>query len=1681
MKINADDIKEEKDNIPAPDHTSTDAISEVDNTDAPKETEVSDSLKETPDSPEGKEEEAEKKKKKHLIRPKWLRILLRVFLCLIIFILLIPVLLYVPPVQTFVKNIACDFVNKSTGMHVTIDRFRLKWPLDVQLDNVLVLDEAKDTMVMARQVIADVKLRPLLGLDVKLNRLQLLDGAYRMLSPDSSMLIKVKAGLLEVDDKSSANIKTSELTLNRAYLKDGDLSLYMNVWKQKPTPKDSSAGPGFIIKANDLHLENFAFGMSMLPTIDTLRLNVADLTLKGGVIDLNKNTVKWNIASVKGGDATYLTPTPEWVKDHPAPPPLPSSGPPMQIMGDSISLEGFKALYGVKGAKPLPGFDPSYIQVSDVAIAMKDFYNESSTVRLPITRMEATERSGLKILKGEGLVGVDSIGLSLDNLSVVTPYSNISASADIPFALMALQPDAAMTVTADASIGLPDVDAFMPDLKTYTSKIPARNPLVFKLDADGTLSDITVKRFDASLREVIELNAKGYAKNPLDIKKLQASLDFDGRLSDPSLVNKFVGTGDIKIPTFTIKGKASADRDTYGADFTLLSSAGDVAANGKVSLNSERYNVDASLKEINVAQFVPDMGIGHVSGMVKASGAGFNPLNGRAVTDANIYISSIEYNKRRLSDIRADLQLRHDGNFDIVASSPNRGLDLDLNGTGSIRPDAYTFDIVANINDLDLKSIGMSDSLNYGHGSVYLQGSASPDRWLYDARLDLKDFEWTFGQQTINLPDETYAEIVAKSDSTYLHLDTDLTYLDFEASEGLKRLIDSFTNVSDITMKQVEKRDLAVDSISHLLPKFNLTMQASGNGLLGQFLTPMEMRLDTVSAVITHDSLLQGYIRASELRSASINLDTINFDMQERRNLLGYRLHIGNRPGTLDEFAKVNLNGYLGQNRLAANLSQQNIKGETGYRLGFTAAFLDSVVSLHFTPLRSTIAYMPWTFNEENFIDWNLYTSRLEADLLAKSAESSILLRTEPLPDGTRELHAKIDNLKIQDFLNMVVNAPPVTGALNTDLRVKYDNKRFSGKGDVSLADLTYDRTRIGDFNLGMNAAYDLKGNTNVRAGLRINGKEALQGYVSLRPDSIGALSPDTVGILLNRFPLSIANPFLANTVNLDGYLNGAMRMKGSFIHPLLNGHIVFDSVTAKIPMAGSTLTFAKDTVKVAENVVRFDNFEILGQNKNPLTLEGIVDATSFSNIGFDLALNGNNFQAIGNDSRARSDIYGKLFLNLGATVKGSMSRMDINADLNVLGTTDITYVVAITDAQYTSTANNDIVRFVNFNDTTQVADADSISSAMNMRINAKLAISPGTEVTVLLPSVTGGSNATDRVEIQPTANLTYFQNYMGDMRLNGNIILGQGFARYSIPVVGQKKFDLDPNSSVTWSGPIMNPSFNITATDAMKANVTTGSNSRLVNFLVTLHALGNLNDPKVSFDLSTNDDLSIQNELQSMSPDQRQTQAMNLLLYGQYISGDTKGNANLGGNMLYSFLESQLNSWAAKNIRGIDLSFGIDQYDKMNNGASSTETSYSYQVSKSLFNNRFKIQVGGNYSTDASADENLEQNLISDISLEYILRQTQTTNMSVRLFRHTGYESILEGEITETGAGFVMKRKLDNLSRLFRFLRRKKKKNGNKDEDTSSQVNSEKAATISRSGADSTQNKTKHDENSSK
>ncbi|MDE7159877.1 MAG: translocation/assembly module TamB, partial [Muribaculaceae bacterium] len=1578
----------------------------------------------------------------HLIRPAWLRIPLKTLMWIVIVILLVPVLLYVPPVQTLVKNIACHMVRDKSGMDISIDRLRLRFPLDLTLEGVKVIEATGDTMATAGKAEIDVKLLPLLKLDLQLERLRLSEGSYRMVSPDSSMILRIKARHLEADDKSSVNLKNMHILLNEATLSDGTVNLYMDVWKKQPSPDTTSTQ--MLIEARKLRLDNFTFAMSMLPTIDTLTFTTKSLAIDNGRIDLTNSVITASRLAAARGNVVYLTPTPEYVAAHPAPVDtvsLPS--PPMVIRGDSVSLDNFNVLYAVKGAKPLPGFDPSYISLSGLSAGVRDFYNAAATLRVPIRRLEGTERSGLRITEGYGEVDIDSTGLALEGLHVQTPWSRIEATAGLPFALMQMQPSAPLNVEANASIGWPDIEAFMPALATYTRMMPQRQPLNLRLLASGELGNARIERFDAAVPGAISLRASGRAANALDIKALDAALDFEGELSDPSLAKRIAGL-DMYVPSLSIKGKASALRENYGAEFRLVTSAGNVAAKGKVAMNSERYDANVDIDNFNVAPFAPAMGVGHVTARLTAHGAGFNPEKAGAATDVVIDLKSAEYNRHLLRDLHAAVTLEK-GVFTLDASSPNPACDFALSGRGTVAPDDYRFDMKGDLRHVDLMALGLSPTESKGSGAFTISGTASPARWLYDVDLDLESLDWDMAETRYDIPGGIKAKVRSTPIDTYVSLDGDRVALLFESPYNMKYVVGTFSQIASRIPGQIATRRVDMKALQDSLPQFRLRASANDKGLLAGLLGPSGVSMDSVWLDLGKDTIVKGRAELVNLKTASLALDTIGLRLSQRSEMLDYKLHIGNRPGTMDEFADVNLNGYLATNRLALSLTQHNLKGEQGYRLGLTAAVTDSLATLHFTPLSATIGYMPWRFNMDNHVDYYFKSHRIDANLQAKSNESSILLATEDMQgsDGIR-VHLNLDNIKIEQFLNMVIDAPPLAGVLNTDLHLQYDGKSLEGNGDLTLKNLTYAKSRVGDFNLTLDAGRDNNGDTRATVGMKVDDNSVLALHTELIPDSVGqALQPRNTFLSLMDFPLSVANPFMgADVGRLSGTVSGRMDLTGTFANPVLNGQIACDNVGVFVAMLGSPLKFDEDPITVRDNILRFDRFTIHGANANPLTINGTVDATKFTNIGLDLSLSGQNFQLLNNNQSSGGDLYGKLFLDLDATAKGTMSLLNVNANVNLLGSSDVTYAMPMTADQLSAQQNGNVVHFVNFSDTTNVAKADSVPPSMLMRINATATITPGAVVKVIIPNSSAGSG---RVQVAPSGTLTFYQNYMGDQTLNGTLALNSGYVRYKILNMVEKSFDFEPNSTIHWNGQMMNPILNIHAVNEVKANVAQGSNTQLVNFNVELGVTGTLSAPNVLFDLTTEDDTSIQNALQSMSADQRSTQAMNMLITGQYTGpGARMVSSNFVQGSLYSMLASQLNALAAKTIKGVDLSFGVDQYESGTNGETTTTTSYSYQVSKSLFNNRFKILVGGNYSTNPSADENFAENLISDISFEYMLRQTSTASLAARLFRHIGYENILEGEVTETGVGLVMKRRLSNLRSLFRLWGRKRRDNNN-------------------------------------
>jgi hypothetical protein len=366
---------------------------------------------------------------------------------------------------------------------------------------------------------------------------------------------------------------------------------------------------------------------------------------------------------------------------------------------------------------------------------------------------------------------------------------------------------------------------------------------------------------------------------------------------------------------------------------------------------------------------------------------------------------------------------------------------------------------------------------------------------------------------------------------------------------------------------------------------------------------------------------------------------------------------------------------------------------------------------------------------------------------------------------------------------------------------------------------------------------------------------------------------------------------------------------------------------------------------------------------------------------------------------------------------------------MNVLGDTNATYVMANSPLTVEDRLDG-LVTFVSFNDTLSSGRANENTMSlggldMNMTVHIDDAVRLRANLT---------NDGSKYVELQGGGDLNMLYTPQGDMNLTGRYIISGGTMKYSLPVIPLKEFTFTQGSYVDWRGDIMNPLLSLTASERVRASVSDGDNSsRRTDFDVSVSIKNTLESPDLSFDLTAPNDGTIQGELQSMSTDERSKAAITMLATGMYVGSSGADNGLTMGAALNSVLQSQINSLAG-SVSNASFSVGIEDRE-LNTGA--VQTDYTFRYSQRLFNDRVQINIGGKISTGSQATNDMNS-FIDNVSLEYRLDRGGTRYL--RAFHNKNYENMLEGEITETGAGFLFRKKLDKLSDLWMWSRKKNK-----------------------------------------
>ncbi|WP_172503854.1 translocation/assembly module TamB domain-containing protein [Bacteroides acidifaciens] len=1367
------------------------------------------------------------------------------------------------------------------------------------------------------------------------------------------------------------DLSNETAVINATELSDTHVQMLMNDTTTTPKDTTASAPVNWKVDLHQLKLKNVSFSMQLPADSMRMAAHIGETTIDDAQADL-KN----------------------------------------QFYGlKQFLLSGTSASYDTGAAKPAEGFDASHIAVRDVSIGLDSLLYKGRDMKAVIREFTMNERSGLSVTSLTGRAFSNDSIISVPGLKLQTPHSEIDLSAHTYWELVNIPTTGRLSANLNAYIGKEDVMLFtggLPD--SFKEAYPFR-PLVIRAGTDGNLKEMQISRFTADLPGAFSLEGGGILENLADSITRSGTIGLKMKTQNLNFLTGLSGevpNGTLVIPdSMNLVAQVDIKGPEYKANLHLKEGQGAMNVNAALNTATEVYKADLKIDNLQLHHFLPKDSIYELSLSAAADGRGLDVMSYRSYAKLDLALDRLHYAQYHLSNVHL---------------------------TGDLKGALVTANLTS-----DNELLKMTTDAEYNLAHSYPDGKVTVDV----IRLDLH--ELGLMPEPMKRPLAFNLSAEARQNRVFTHFISGDMKLNLSARSGVNPLISQSIRFVDVLMKQIDEKELNHAELRKALPTAVLSFSAGKENPLAYFLATKNISYHEASMKFgtAPDWGINGKAAVHALKVDTLQLDTVFFTVKQDTTLMKLRAGVINGPKNPQFSFSTTLTGEIRDRDAELLVDYKNGKGETGVLLGVNARPLfegqgkGNGIAFTLIPEKPIVAFQQFHFNENHNWIYLHKNMRVYANVDMWD-EEGMGFRVHSMQGDTvslQNIDVEIRRIRLQEITSVLPYFPEVTGLFSLEAHYIQTEKDLQLSAEASIDELTYERQRIGDIALGATWLPGEQGKQYLNAYLNHDQMEVLVADGKLLPTRTGKDSLE-VNTTLEHFPLRVANAFIPDQmVTLSGDMDGNLNITGSTEQPLINGELVLDSVAVFSSQYGARFVFDNRPVQIKNNRLLFDKFAIYTTSKNPFTIDGYVDFRDMSRPMANLNMLAQNYTLLDAKRTRESLVYGKVFADFRATVKGPLDGLNMRGNVSLLGNTDVSYV--LTDSPLTVQDRlGSLVTFTSFSDTTTVVRQEVPTVSLGgLDMAMMVHIDPSVRVKVDLDA----SND-NRIELEGGGDLSMKYTPQGDLTLTGRYTLSGGLMKYALPVIAAKEFAIDDGSYVEWTGNPMDPMLNFKATDRIRASVSEGENggSRMVNFDVSVVVKNRLDNLSFAFDVSAPEDATVQNELTAMGAEERGKQALYIMVMKTYLGtgpigggGGGLGKLNMG-SALTSVLSSQINSLMG-NLKNASLSVGVEDHDDSETG--SKRTDYSFRYSQRLFNNRFQIVIGGKVSQGENATNDAES-FIDNISLEYRLDRTGTRY--IRLFYDKNYESVLEGEITETGVGIVLRKKLDKLSELFIFKKKK-------------------------------------------
>ncbi len=1599
-------------------------------------------------------------------------------------ILLVGVFLFLqlPFVQQYLAQQVVQRIEKTLGTPVSLERVRIKWFDELDLQNLYIADQKLDTLLSSGHLVADFNLNPFAiykrGLEIEALSI---DGAsFNIRRATTDTVSNIEWALLRLFPPKPYTGEPQEkkpvpLNLKELHLVDVHF-----------TQIDSTKGSALdaYITDGQIYLNDMELGQPLL--------DISSLNLRKPIVRVSK---WW------GYDATTANePVVDPITDDPltleevVPEVLDSLGVDirvgeLQLTGGQLELHNYRK--EPVRALPEDQLDLKHLNLYDIQVEIDSLRLDKETYTGRVNWIAAKDRSGFQLERlsaREAIVSPNE--MTLNGLSIITPTSSLGDSlkftyrsfADWEFFEDRVRMDARFH---DADVTLQDIIAFVPKLNDNTffdnnretnlqieGRVRGRvnnlrgNDLNITL-ADGThiegsfsSQNLAVKQEEFLILELDEFNTRVRTLRQL-IPGFNPPANYD-KLGRMRFSGSFVGF----FVDFVADGQLQTDLGEASMDMQMVLTEGAERA---------RYSGNLNLSNFNLGGWTgnPDFGLVDFRSEV-ADGVGLTAdLASASLTAAIDRVTFKDYTYENAS-ITGELNANF-FNGDFAIQDDN--IDFGFDGQIDFRDSIPVFDFKANVNRLALQPLNLSPANLVLAGLIDLNlrntefSKMEGDVNLRQIKLvknDTENFDidymraFTFftasGEKVFRLEsDIARGEVRGEFDINELPTSLQLfmlrNYPGFAQRLGFKepRRIPDVNEFSfDLFVEDSKGLNFLVDPKLGILEDIDLSGRY--NGTSDSLIFYLEMPSLTygnlrLADIYVHMDALKNegdldIVVDSTIINGKPRLNTFTFLSILQSDTLDFAINISTDTPNL--FDQVNLNGIF-----------------------FLPDSIDYGLQLRQSNL--SLLQTPWAIDENNLIRFGAGEISAE-NFTLKNKNRRIHIRN----NGNKGLRVQLAHFNF-NFLDQIWDYDPLNFSGDFDMLLQVDDvfKMQGVNAVMSCEDFHINDDNFGQFRLD---AYtpDLKSQANTIISLSKDTTqmevEAIFNLADLQEQVRGRRRIPVerqknyldLKTRFSGFPMAIAEYWLGTGLkNTHGYFNADLQVKGPTSALDVGGYIDARDGGFTIQSLQTHYTFKQGMIRASNTLFDASGTIIYDKYGNSALVDGGITHTRLKSLGLNARMRTRRFLGLDLAKGDNDLFYGKAIGSGEVLFTGDFQRPNIYVNGTVSDSTHL--IIPVTDEAERSDLN--FVRFVNRHQETQQQSTGSGNTkikGLNLEMDIQV-----TEVADL--EMIFDEKAGDILRGKGRGNLRILLPRAEDFQMYGDVTVTSGDYLFTLYDVINKDFRILPGGIISWNGDPLNAQIDIAASyKDLKTSLTTFIQEYLVNAPeseqkqaqqatdvdLILYLKGALFAPDISFDINFP---NLQGVLENLAanklnllrqePNEMNKQVFGLIALGQFLPSDLSFNSGeIISNTLSEYFSNQLSLLLTDLFSGVigdgrtisSLDVDVDYNRVTAADLSNSQTNFGDAVEinlrSGLFNERVSLDIGGNFEFGQTTQNGtfFGENIV----LEYAISSNR--DLKIRLYERRD-QDIGGGRRLQVGTGLSWRKEFNSFGEFWRSLKGKK------------------------------------------